>query len=52
MDQKTFCFGVDDTVSDAVRIEAKMAMKFFVKRVFTIFASNASFLRLMANLQN
>ena len=31
---------------------AKMAMKFFVKRVFTIFASNASFMRVIANLQN
>ena len=31
---------------------AKMAMQIFVKRVFTIFASNASFLRVIANLQN
>ena len=31
---------------------AKKAMKIFVKRVFTIFASNASFLRVIANLQN
>ena len=31
---------------------AKMAMKISVKRVFTIFASNASFLRVIANLQN
>ena len=31
---------------------AKMAMKIFVKHVFTIFASNASFLRVIANLQN
>ena len=31
---------------------AKMAMKIFVKRVFTIFALNASFLRVIANLQN
>ena len=31
---------------------AKMAMKVFVKRVFTIFASNVSFLRVIANLQN
>ena len=31
---------------------AKMAMKIFVKCVFTIFASNASFLRVIANLQN
>ena len=30
---------------------AKMAMKIFVKRVFTIFAINASFLRKIANLQ-
>ena len=31
---------------------AKRAMKIFVKHVFTIFASNASFLRVIANLQN
>ena len=31
---------------------AKIAMKIFVKRVFTIFASNVSFLRVIANLQN
>ena len=31
---------------------AKMAMKIFVKHVFTIFASNASILRVIANLQN
>ena len=31
---------------------AKMAMKIFVKCVFTTFASNASFLRVIANLQN
>ena len=31
---------------------AKMAMQIFVKRVFTIFASNALFLRVIANLQN
>ena len=30
---------------------AKMAMKIFVKRVFTIFATDASFLRVIANLQ-
>ena len=30
---------------------AKMAMKIFVKRVFTIFASNASFLRVISYLQ-
>ena len=30
---------------------AKMAMKIFVKCVFTIFAANASFLRVIANLQ-
>ena len=30
---------------------AKMAMRPFVKRVFTIFATNASFLRVIANLQ-
>ena len=30
---------------------AKMAMKTFVKRVFTIFATNASFLCIIANLQ-
>ena len=31
---------------------AKMTMEIFVKRVFTIFASNASFLHVIANLQN
>ena len=31
---------------------AKMAMKIFVKGVFTIFATNAPFLRKFANLQN
>ena len=31
---------------------AKMAMKIFVKLVSTIFASNALFLRVIANLQN
>ena len=31
---------------------AKMAMKIFVKHVFTIFASNVSFFRVIANLQN
>ena len=31
---------------------AKMVMKIFVKRVLTIFASNSSFLRVIANLQN
>ena len=31
---------------------AKMAMKTFVKRVFTIFVSNALFLRVIAKLQN
>ena len=31
---------------------AKIAMKIFVKRVFTIFASNVSFLHVIAYLQN
>ena len=30
---------------------AKMAMKILVKRIFTIFASNALFLRVITNLQ-
>ena len=30
---------------------AKMVIKTFVKRVFTIFATNASFMRVIANLQ-
>ena len=30
---------------------AKMALKIFIKRVFTIFATNGSFLRVIANLQ-
>ena len=32
--------------------EAKMAMKIFVKRVFTIFATNASFLREIKKFAN
>ena len=36
----------------SLSLGAKMAMQIFVKRVFTIFASNASFLRVIANLQN
>ena len=36
----------------SLSLGAKMAMKIFVRRVFTIFASNASFLRVIANLQN
>ena len=30
---------------------AKMAMNIFVKRMFTIFATNTSFLRVITNLQ-
>ena len=30
---------------------AKMALEIFVKRVYTIFTTNASFLRVIANLQ-
>ena len=36
----------------SLSLGAKMTMKIFVKRVFTIFATNASFLRVIANLQN
>ena len=32
-------------------VGAKMAMQIFVKRVFTNFATNASFLRVIADLQ-
>ena len=35
----------------SLSLGTKMAMKIFVKRVFTIFATNASFLRVIANLQ-
>ena len=44
----------DDRVAELGSLSsgAKMALKIFVKRVFTIFASNASFLRVIANLQN
>ena len=33
-------------------VRGKMALKIFVKRIFTIFTSNASFLHENANLQN
>ena len=36
---------------DSLSSGAKMAMKIFVERVFTIFATNALFLRIIANLQ-
>ena len=35
----------------SLSLGAKMALEIFVKRVFTIFATNASFLRVIANLQ-
>ena len=35
----------------SISARAKMAIKIFVKRVFTIFAKNASFLHVIANLQ-
>ena len=43
--------GIHDRVAGLGRLSAgaKMAMKPFVKRVFTIFATNASFLRVIAN---
>ena len=45
---------VSDRVEElgSLSLGAKMAMKNFVKRAFTIFASNASFLRIIANFQN
>ena len=48
--QSTHCARVAELGS--LSSGAKMAMKIFVKRLFTIFASNASFLRVIANLQN
>ena len=36
---------------DSLSSGAKMAMKIFVKRVFKIFATKASFWRVIANLQ-
>ena len=36
---------------DSLLSGAKMVMKIFGKRVFTIFATNASFIRVIANLQ-
>ena len=44
----------DDRVAELGSLSsgAKMALKIFVKRVFTIFASNASVLRVIANLQS
>ena len=45
---------VPDRVAElgSLSLGAKMAMKIFVKRVFTILASNVSFLRIIINLQN
>ena len=45
--------GDDDRVAGLGRLSAgaKMAMKPFVERVFTIFATNASVLRVIVNLQ-
>ena len=47
------CITIETRVAELGSLSsgAKMAMKIFVKRVFTIFATNASFLRVIANLQ-
>ena len=44
----------DDRVAELGSLSsgAKMALKIFVKRVLIIFASNALFLRVIANLQD
>ena len=46
------CFNVDRVAELGSHLSgAKMAIKIFFKRIFTIFATNASFLRVFANLQ-
>ena len=46
------CFNVDRVAElGSLSSGAKMAIKIFFKRIFTIFATNASFLRVIANLQ-
>ena len=47
--KKALVFRVAEVGS--LSLGAKMAMQIFVKRVFTIFATNASFLCAIANLQ-
>ena len=48
MRKKALVFRVAEVGS--LSLGAKMAMQIFVKRVFMIFATNASFLRVLANL--
>ena len=45
--------GIDTRVAEVGSLSsgAKIVIKTFVKRVFTIFATNVSFLRVIANLQ-
>ena len=50
-DDVTVVVGVRVTELGSFSSGAKMAMKIFVKRVSTIFGTNASFLRVIANLQ-
>ena len=46
------CFNADRVAElGSLSSGAKMDLKIFVKRVFTIFATIASFLRVIANLQ-
>ena len=51
--KKLFFFLLSVRVAGLGRLSAgaKMAMRPFIKRIFTIFATNASFLRVFANLQ-
>jgi hypothetical protein len=50
LDQKTP--GTREAELGSLSSGAKMAMKIFVKRIFKIFASNAPFLCVIANLQS
>ena len=51
--KSNFCIRSLSRVAGLGRLSAgaKMAMKPFVKRVFTIFATNASFLRVISNFR-
>ena len=44
-------FGTRVAEAGSLSAKAKMATKVFVRRVFAIFATNESFLRIIANLQ-
>ena len=52
MDTATNCIDLNKVAEvGSLSVRAKMAMKIFVGRIFAIFATNASFLRVITNLQ-